>query len=89
MGNKFSKLLKGDTTIWIVFITLCLFSVIELYSASSTLAFKAANHTAPMLQHVTFLAFGALLAYFLGLLRYRRVLPLSQSDQLKDKGSST
>lgn len=77
MGNKFSKLLKGDTTIWIVFITLCLFSVIELYSASSTLAFKAANHTAPMLQHVTFLAFGALLAYFVHLIPYKYIRMLA------------
>ncbi len=32
---------------------------------------------------------GAVLAYLLGLLRYRRALPLSQADQLKDKGTST
>ena len=73
MGNLFTKYLKGDTTIWIVFIILCIFSSIELYSASSTLAFKAANHTAPMLQHVSFLVFGALLAYFVHLVPYRYV----------------
>lgn len=73
MGNLFTKYLKGDTTIWIVFIILCVFSSIELYSASSTLAFKAANHTAPMLQHVSFLAFGALLAYFVHLVPYKYV----------------
>lgn len=73
MGNLFTKYLKGDTTIWIVFIILCVFSSIELYSASSTLAFKAANHTAPMLQHVSFLVFGALLAYFVHLVPYRYV----------------
>ena len=73
MRNLFTKYLKGDTTIWIVFIILCIFSSIELYSASSTLAFKAANHTAPMLQHVSFLVFGALLAYFVHLVPYRYV----------------
>ena len=73
MGNLFTKYLKGDTTIWIVFIILCIFSSIEPYSASSTLAFKAANHTAPMLQHVSFLVFGALLAYFVHLVPYRYV----------------
>ena len=73
MGNLFTKYLKGDTTIWIVFIILCIFSSIELYSASSTLAFKAANHTAPMLQHVSFLVFGALIAYFVHLVPYRYV----------------
>ncbi|MHB9054683.1 MAG: FtsW/RodA/SpoVE family cell cycle protein [Paludibacteraceae bacterium] len=73
MGKLFTKYLKGDTTIWIVFITLCIFSSIELYSASSTLAFKAANHTAPMLQHVAFLAFGAVLAYFVHLIPYKYI----------------
>ncbi len=77
MGNIFTKYLKGDTTIWIVFITLCIFSSIELYSASSTLAFKAANHTAPMLQHVSFLAFGALLAFFVHLVPYKYVRMLA------------
>lgn len=73
MGNLFTKYLKGDTTIWLVFIILCVFSSIELYSASSTLAFKAANHTAPMLQHVSFLAAGALLAYLVHFVPYKYI----------------
>lgn len=73
MGNLFTKYLKGDTTIWLVFIILCVFSSIELYSASSTLAFKAANHTAPMLQHVTFLAAGAFLAYLVHFVPYKYI----------------
>ncbi|MFV0470975.1 MAG: FtsW/RodA/SpoVE family cell cycle protein [Paludibacteraceae bacterium] len=73
MENIFKKYLKGDTTIWIVFFILCIFSVIELYSASSTLAFKAANHTAPMLQHVAFLLVGALLAYFVHFIPYKYI----------------
>jgi len=73
VGNLFTKYLKGDTTIWLVFIILCVFSSIELYSASSTLAFKAANHTAPMLQHVSFLAAGALLAYLVHFVPYKYI----------------
>ena len=73
MGNLFTKYLRGDTTIWLVFIILCVFSTVELYSASSTLAFKAANHTAPILQHVAFLAFGALLTFFVHLVPYRYI----------------
>ena len=48
MESLFKKYLKGDPILWIVFIALCIISIIEMYSASSTLAYKAANHTAPM-----------------------------------------
>jgi len=71
MENLLKKYLKGDATLWIVFIGLCILSSIEMYSASSTLAYKAANHAAPMLRHVTFLMLGALLAFFVHLVPYR------------------
>lgn len=73
MEGIFRKYLKGDTTIWLVFIILCVFSIIELYSASSTLAFKAANHTAPMLQHVAFLIAGAFFAFLVHLIPYKYI----------------
>lgn len=81
-GKFFSKYLKGDTTIWVVFFFLCIFSSIELYSASSTLAFKAANHTAPMLQHISFLAVGALLAYLIHLIPYKYIRIFSYAGLL-------
>ena len=42
-----------------------------MYSASSTLAYKAANHTAPLVRHVGFLAGGALIAFVVHLIPYR------------------
>mgnify|MGYP003616509586 FL=1 len=71
MDSLLKKYLRGDTTLWVAFIMLCVVSVIEMYSASSTLAYKAANHTAPMLRHVSFLAGGAVLAIFVHLIPYR------------------
>lgn len=71
MENLLKKYLKGDATLWIVFIGLCILSIIEMYSASSTLAYKASNHAIPMLRHVTFLSLGALLAFFVHLVPYR------------------
>ncbi|MDD3077676.1 MAG: FtsW/RodA/SpoVE family cell cycle protein [Paludibacter sp.] len=73
MDNLLKKYLKGDATLWIVFIMLCVVSIIEMYSASSTLAYKAANHTAPMLRHVSFLAGGALIAVGVHLIPYRYI----------------
>ena len=71
METFLKKYLKGDATLWIVFFCLCIVSVIEMYSASSTLAYKAANHTAPMLRHVGFLTGGVLIAFFVHLIPYR------------------
>lgn len=73
MENLFKKHLKGDPILWIVFIMLCIVSAIEMYSASSTLAYKAANHSAPMLRHVSFLALGALITFGVHLIHYRYV----------------
>lgn len=73
MENLLKKYLKGDVTLWIVFIGLCILSTIEMYSASSTLAFKASSHIAPLIKHVTFLSLGALLAFFVHLVPYKYV----------------
>ncbi len=77
MDSLLKKYLRGDATLWIAFIMLCVVSIIEMYSASSTLAYKAANHTAPMLRHVGFLTGGALIAIFVHLIPYRFIRLLS------------
>ena len=53
-----SKLFKGDRVIWVIFMFLCLVSVIEVFSATSTIAYKNANHWAPIVRHATFLLGG-------------------------------
>lgn len=53
-----SKLFKGDRVIWIIFMFLCLISVVEVFSATSTLAYKNTNHWAPIVRHATFLLGG-------------------------------
>ncbi len=82
MSNIFTKYLKGDTVIWTVFFFLCVFSVIELYSASSTLAYKMDSHTAPIVQHVTFLVVGACLAFFVHLVPYKYIRLLAYAGLL-------
>lgn len=73
MENLLKKYLKGDPILWIVFIMLCIVSAIEMYSASSTLAYKATSHTAPMLRHVGFLSVGAVIAFGVHLISYRYI----------------
>lgn len=53
-----SKLFKGDRVIWIIFMFLCLISVVEVFSATSTIAYKNANYWAPIIRHATFLVVG-------------------------------
>jgi cell division protein FtsW len=77
METLFKKYFKGDTTLWVVFIFLCILSVIEMYSASSTLAYKATNHTAPMLRHVGFLTGGILIAIVVHLIPYKIIRIIS------------
>ena len=63
-----SKLFRGDRVIWIIFMFLCLISLVEVFSATSTIAYKNANHWAPIVRHGTHLFIG-----FLGVLALHNI----------------
>lgn len=71
METLFKRYLKGDTTLWVVFLALCILSIIEMYSASSTLAYKASNHAMPLLRHMGFLTGGVIIAFIVHMIPYR------------------
>lgn len=52
------SIFKGDKVIWIIFLMLCLISIIEVFSAASTLTYKSGDHWAPITQHSIFLMVG-------------------------------
>lgn len=56
--NIIEIIFKGDKIIWLVFVILCVISMVEVFSATSTLAYKASNHWGPMLKHSLFLLGG-------------------------------
>ncbi|GAB6982811.1 FtsW/RodA/SpoVE family cell cycle protein [Prevotella dentasini] len=59
MNNKsFSNIIKGDKVIWMVFFFLCIISIIEVYSASSSLSYKGGNYWSPIIKHCGLLALG-------------------------------
>lgn len=60
-----SKFFKGDRVIWVIFMFLCLVSVVEVFSATSTIAYKNANYWAPIVRHATFLLGGFVLVLLL------------------------
>ncbi|MDR0547717.1 MAG: FtsW/RodA/SpoVE family cell cycle protein [Dysgonamonadaceae bacterium] len=46
----FGKIFRGDRVIWMIFIFLCLISIVEVYSASSRLTYGV-NYWEPIVQH--------------------------------------
>ena len=71
------NIFKGDKVVWIIFLCLCVISVIEVFSASSTLAYKSGNHLAPISRHAVFLLVGAIAVWVFHLIPYQwyRLLP--------------
>ena len=60
--NKIGNLFKGDKVIWMVFLFLCLISVVEVFSASSTLTYKSQNYLSPLIYHSGMIIFGVFIA---------------------------
>ena len=58
--NKIGNLFKGDKVIWMVFFLLCMISIVEVYSASSSLSYKGGNYWSPILKHCGLLFLGVM-----------------------------
>lgn len=52
------SLFKGDKVVWIIYLLLCLISIIEVFSASSTLTYKSGDHWGPITTHMLLLMTG-------------------------------
>ncbi len=49
---------KGDKVIWSVFVILCVISLVEIFSATSTIVYRQQNQWGPILRHAMFLIGG-------------------------------
>ena len=58
--DLFKNIFKGDKVIWIIFLMLCLISIVEVFSASSSLVYSSGDHWGPISRHLVFLAVGTL-----------------------------
>lgn len=65
------RLFKGDKVIWIIFLALCMISIIEVFSAASTLTYKSGDHWAPIKEHISFLIAGVILLFILHHISYK------------------
>ncbi|KGI61367.1 cell cycle protein, FtsW/RodA/SpoVE family [Prevotella sp. DNF00663] len=58
MDKKLANIFKGDKVIWMIFFFLCVISVVEVFSASSSLTYKGGSYWTPMIKHLGILLMG-------------------------------
>jgi cell division protein FtsW len=66
-------LLKGDKVVWIIFVILCSISIIEVFSAASTLTYKSGDHLGPITQHCLYLMGGVAVMIIMHKVPYRYI----------------
>lgn len=77
MEKKALNLFKGDKVLWYVYFILSVISMIEVYSASSTLSYRSGDFSAPLIRHVAFLVLGAIVMWVAHLVptKYVKLMP--------------
>jgi cell division protein FtsW len=61
----FSKTFRGDKVIWAIFAFLCVISLLEIFSATSTIVYRNESQWTPILRHTAFLLIGFFCIMFL------------------------
>ena len=64
MNKKIGNIFKGDKVIWMVFFFLCIISIVEVFSASSSLTYKNGSYWGPALYHGIILLMGFFVMIF-------------------------
>lgn len=70
---------KGDRTIWTIYILLCLISLVEVFSAGSSLSYGGSkSFYDPLIRQAAFLGFGTLLVLLIHRIpcRFFRIIPI-------------
>ena len=65
MNIRIGNLFKGDKVIWMVLLFLCLISIVEVFSASSSLTYKSQNYLSPIIGHSGKIIMGVAVAIFI------------------------
>ena len=63
-------ILQGDTVVWMIFIFLCLTSIIEVYSACSTMSYESGRYWAPVVEHGAYVLMGFILTWVIHLIPF-------------------
>ncbi len=72
------NIFKGDKVIWIIFLMLCMISIVEVFSATSSLAYRSGNYWQPITRHSMYLLFGLGIVVLVHNVRYKwfQAIPL-------------
>lgn len=70
-GEWGRKIFKGDKVIWSVFIILCVISLVEIFSATSTIVYRQQNIWGPILRHAMFIIGGVWVILLIHNIPYR------------------
>lgn len=73
-----NNIFKGDKVVWMVFFFLCMISLVEIYSASSSLTYQGGNHWDPMIRQAGLLVTGLILIVIIARIpcKYFKLLPI-------------
>ena len=58
MNKTLNNIFKGDKVIWMIFLLLCVISIVEVYSASSQLTYENGSYLKPVAKHIGLLIVG-------------------------------
>lgn len=72
------RIFQGDPVIWVVFFLFCMISLIEVFSAASTLTYRSGNFMEPFFKQLMFLAAGTAVVWFFHAIpcRYFKIVPV-------------
>ena len=59
---------KGDGKVWMVFTCLCLISIVEVYSACSSMTYKTGHYWMPVVEHAAYVGMGFILTWLIHLI---------------------
>ena len=76
--KKIQNAFKGDRVVWVVFFFLCIISLIEVYSAASTLTYGSGSFWSPLIKQAVFLGVGTLIVVGIHNVpcRYFKLIPI-------------
>ncbi len=72
------RIFQGDPVIWVVFFLLCMISLVEVFSAASTLSYESGNYMDPLFKQLLFLGVGTAVVWGLHTIpcRYFKIIPV-------------
>jgi Bacterial cell division membrane protein len=76
MGPDLKQIFKGDKWIWIIFAFLAVISILEVFSATSTLAYKVSEYWRPWYTHTTSIIAGMVIMIIVQNINPKKFKPL-------------